>query len=98
LFGEKEGEASEIPEVRLTRAQVGEGLPAFRLLVEAGLAASNAEARRLIRSQGVRLDDAPLSDEMTLLTPARLAEGVKLALGRKRYRRIRLADTGDGTA
>jgi len=46
----------------------------------------------------VRLDDAPLSDEMTLLTPARLAEGVKLALGRKRYRRIRLADTGDGTA
>lgn len=90
LFGGAGAEAGEIPEVRLTPAQVGEGVPAFRLLVEAGLAPSNAEARRLIRSQGVRLDEAVLIDEMALIPPDRLVKGVILAVGRKRYRRVRL--------
>jgi tyrosyl-tRNA synthetase len=90
LFGGEGGEGVEIPEVQIEAGEVGEGIPAFRLLVEAGLAPSNAEARRLIRSQGVRLDDALLTDEVALITPDRLARGVKLAVGRKRFRRLKL--------
>jgi tyrosyl-tRNA synthetase len=48
--------------------------------------ASNGEARRQIKAGGVRVNDAPVSDERMMLTKDDLAEGViKLSLGRKRH-------------
>jgi tyrosyl-tRNA synthetase len=68
---------------------VGEGLPAFRLVALSGLAASNAEARRLVRGGGVRVNDAVVTEEGQVFTPALLAEGVKLSVGRKQHRLVR---------
>ena len=77
----------EIPEYPLADAA---GLPLNRLLVAAGLAGSNGEARRLIAQNGVELIRAdggrtPLSSG-TLLA---LAEGDVIRAGRRRF--IRLA-------
>ncbi len=83
--------AADLPVVEIPAAEAAQGVPAFRLFALAGLAASNAEARRLIRGGGGRIDDQPVTDEALLLAPARLAAGVKLSAGRKHHRLVRLA-------
>jgi tyrosyl-tRNA synthetase len=52
-----------------------------------GLVASNGDARRQIKAGGLRVNDAPVSNEKMLLTTASLTpEGViKLSLGRKKH-------------
>ena len=53
----------------------------------AGLVASNGEARRQIKGGGLKVNDATVTDEKMMLTPATLTpEGViKLSLGKKRH-------------
>jgi len=61
--------------------------------VKAGLVASNGEARRQIKGGGLKLNDAPVTDEKMVLTGRDLTpEGViKLSLGRKRHVLLRPA-------
>jgi len=81
--------AAEIPGVTIPMGEVGEGLPAFRLVALAGLAASNAEARRLVRGGGVRVNDAVVTEEGQVFSPTQLPDGVKLSVGRKLHRQVR---------
>ena len=62
-------------------------LVVLALFVKAGLVASNGEARRQIKGGGLRVNDAPVTDERMMLNSANLnPEGViKLSLGRKRH-------------
>jgi len=73
----------------LPTVEVKDFHPHMRLVdaaVRAGLASSNGEARRLIRGGGLRINDNVEHDEMRLLTPEHLTDGViKLSLGRKRH-------------
>ncbi len=63
------------------------GVPAFELFSRAGLAASNGEARRLIRGGGGRINDRPVKSETELVSLADLdPQGhIKLSAGRKRH-------------
>ncbi len=88
------GEGAETeapPTVDVARSEFESGVPAFRLFVLAGLAASNGEARRLIRGGGARLNDSPVTDEALTVTLADLpAQGaLKLSAGRKQHRMLR---------
>ncbi|WP_026438752.1 tyrosine--tRNA ligase [Acidocella facilis] len=74
--------AGSLPSISLTAAEFGAGLPAFALLVKAGLAASNGEARRLIRGGGAKLDDVAITDEAQMIAPK--AEQ-KLSVGKKQH-------------
>jgi len=87
----EEGQAAEtLPGITVAAAELAAGIPAFRLFVEAGLAASNGEARRLIRGGGARLNDAPITDEARPIGAADLCDGaIKLSAGRKLHRLVR---------
>ncbi|MDE2574662.1 MAG: tyrosine--tRNA ligase [Rhodospirillales bacterium] len=87
------GETAEsLPTISLAPAELTAGaIPAFRLFALAGLAASNAEARRLIRGGGARLDDVAITDEGQTVAEAALRAGVKISSGRKHHRLVRLA-------
>jgi tyrosyl-tRNA synthetase len=61
---------------------LADGLPAFALFAAAGLAASNGEARRLIRGGGARLDDVVITDEGQTI---RSNSPVKLSAGKKQH-------------
>ncbi len=86
------GEAADtLPTHLVAEAALAEGIPAFRLFAESGLAASNGEARRLIRGGGARVNDAGVTDEAQLIGVADLREGaVKLSAGRKQHRLVRV--------
>ena len=78
----------DLPEVSLPAELVREGriwLP--KALVAAGLASSNAEARRAVEQGGVRLDGEPLTDPDAELAVDTLV-GAVLQLGRRRFARI----------
>ncbi|AHI24299.1 tyrosine--tRNA ligase [Komagataeibacter xylinus] len=78
--------ASALPTIHLPAALLAEGVPAFRLFVEAGLAASNGEARRLIRGGGARVNDVVIRDEAQVVSDSDLIDGsLKLSSGRKRH-------------
>jgi tyrosyl-tRNA synthetase len=88
----EEGEtAATLPRVVAPASELaGGGIPAFRLFALAGLAASNAEARRLIRGGGARVDDAVVQDEAQLIPESGLRAGVKLSAGRKHHRLVQV--------
>ena len=80
--------ASSLPTVEVPHARLDAGigvLTAFADIV--GFVASNGEARRQIKSGGLRVNDVAVADEKMTLTPASLtAEGViKLSMGKKRH-------------
>jgi tyrosyl-tRNA synthetase len=82
------GEAGEaLPQIAVPRAALERGLPAFELFARAGLAASNGEARRLIKGGGARINDEVVNGEMRPVSLADLdAHGhIKLSAGRKRH-------------
>ena len=67
------------------------GVPAFEVFSRAGLAASNREARRLIRGGGARINDAPVENETRMVSLADLDPlgMIKLSAGRKRHALMR---------
>jgi tyrosyl-tRNA synthetase len=82
--------ADTLPTYTAAAASLPAGIPIVRLLVEAGLASSNSEARRLIRGGGARLNDVVVSDEAATLGAADMMDGTaKLSAGRKQHRLIR---------
>jgi len=84
---EQGASAEGLPSVEVPRAELGEGVPLVTLLTRSGLAASNGEARRLIRQGGARVNDAAVSDEAAKVNSNHLnADGVvKLTAGKKRH-------------
>ena len=88
----EEGEAAEnLPTVLVPEADLAAGIPAFRLFVTAGLAASNGDARRLIRGGGARVNDAAVSDEGLTIGTDSLRDGaIKLSAGKKQHRLVKV--------
>ena len=63
---------------------------AWTLLFVAGLAASNSEARRLVRGGGAKLNDERIDDETATVDHSALRDGhLKLSAGRKRHVLVR---------
>jgi len=80
----------DVPIAVLPQSAIRNGLVWLpRLLVETGLAASNAEARRAVQQGGVKLDGEPLEDPDAELEAAALS-GKVLQVGRRRFAQIRL--------
>ena len=87
-----EGAAADgLPTLELARAELEAGIAAFELMRRAGLAASNGEARRLIRQGGGRINDRAISDETRTVTPDDLNPdgAIKLSAGKKRHALVR---------
>jgi tyrosyl-tRNA synthetase len=85
------GSGEELPQTAVPRDLLARGIPAFELFSRAGLAASNGEARRLIRGGGARINDTVVENETR---PVSLADVdpqgmLKLSAGRKRHALVR---------
>jgi tyrosyl-tRNA synthetase len=83
--------AENLPSVEVPTAELEAGLGLLALIVRAGLATSNGEARRHVQGGAVRINDQPVSDErMTIGTGELTGDGViKLSLGKKKHILVR---------
>lgn len=84
---------AELPTVTVPQHQLAQGLPAFELFCRAGLAASNSEARRLIKGGGARINNRAVDSELQPVTAADLGPdgAIKLSAGKKRHALVRPA-------
>ena len=60
--------AEDLPSIEVARGELDGGLGVLTAFVKAGLVASNGEARRQIKSGGLRVNDQPVTDEKMMLT------------------------------
>ena len=92
--GELPAEAiADMPERRVSRAQLPEGLPVVEVLVASGLASSKSDARRGIQGKGFYLNGRPI-DDVELMIGEDALQGppderfVILRKGKKNYVRL----------
>ncbi len=85
--------AESLPTVEVAATELADGAGLLNLMVLAGLASSNGEARRHVQGGAVRVNDVQVSDPKTSVSDSDLtAEGViKLSLGKKKHILIRPA-------
>ncbi len=88
------GSAAQMPEVELTEADFEEGsIGILNLLVKAGLAPSNGEARRNVQQGGVSIDGEKVEDaRMQVARESIGSEGIVLKRGKKKFMRIIVKD------
>jgi tyrosyl-tRNA synthetase len=79
--------AANLPTVEIPTGEIDQGFGVLSAFVRAGLVASNGEARRQIKSGGLKVNDTTVTDDKMSLTARELTpEGViKLSLGKKRH-------------
>lgn len=90
----EEGALSDnLPSIDVPAAELDAGIGLLALIVRAGLATSNGEARRHIQGGAIRINDQAISDERKLIGGGEVtADGViKLSLGKKKHILIRPA-------
>jgi tyrosyl-tRNA synthetase len=82
--------AQDLPSVVIPEIDTG-GIGVLTAFVQAGLVPSTSEARRQIKSGGLRVNDATLTDDRATLSSADLtsAGAIKLSLGRKKHVLVR---------
>jgi tyrosyl-tRNA synthetase len=85
--------ADTLPTIEVPGSELTSGVGLLSLLVRAGLAGSNGEARRHVQGGAVRLNDEPVQDERRAVTTADFSgDGlVKLSLGKKKHVLVRSA-------
>ncbi|KRA05757.1 tyrosine--tRNA ligase [Rhizobium sp. Root564] len=90
----EEGALSDnLPSIEVPKTDLEAGIGLLSLIVRAGLAASNGEARRHVQGGAVRINDESVSDERKLIGAGEVtADGViKLSLGKKKHILVRPA-------
>ncbi|MBW8320676.1 MAG: tyrosine--tRNA ligase [Rhizobium sp.] len=88
----EEGALSEnLPSIEIPAAELEAGIGLLSLIVRAGLAASNGEARRHVQGGAVKINDAAVSDERIAIGMGEMTgDGViKLSLGKKKHMLVR---------
>ncbi|KKX33827.1 tyrosine--tRNA ligase [Rhizobium sp. LC145] len=88
----EEGALSEnLPSVEIPGAELDAGIGLLSLMVKAGLAASNGEARRHVQGGAVRINDEAVTDERRVVGSGELTADtvIKLSLGKKKHFLIR---------
>ncbi len=81
----------DLPTIEVPRDRLAQGIPAYELLRESGVTASNGEARRLIEGGGGRINDAAIDSPARAVDLDDLnADGlIKLSAGKKRHALVR---------
>ena len=80
---------AELPTYHISQHDLNSGIRVSKLLVDAGLCASNNEARRLVRGGGCYLGDERVGDENRTIAPSDFqAHQLVLRAGKKNRRRI----------
>lgn len=84
--------AEDLPQISLPAAEFKTGIGLLALLVQAGLAKSNGEARRHVAGGAVKLNDKGVSEPALLVKTADAnADGfIKLSFGRKKHVLVKL--------
>ena len=94
LFSEEKGNEASIPTTPLSKEEIKQGIPVFKLFEMTGLCASGSEARRLIEQGGGYLNQTRVDRFDALVSREDFEEKGEILLraGKKKFHRIKLLD------
>jgi tyrosyl-tRNA synthetase len=83
--------SADLPTISVVAAELDAGVGILSMLVKAGLAASNGEARRHIKGGAVRINDVSVSDDRAMINGDAITDDgiIKLSVGKKRHVLVR---------
>ena len=87
---EQGGAGGDLEIAVLPAAALDGGLSVSQLLVQSGLTSSGKEAKRLISEGGLRLNNDAVSDPQMLVDAAFIGDGLKVSIGKKKHRMIKI--------
>ena len=89
-FGGKGGDPNSMPTTIVDSQRLEQGIPAFMLLYESGLAKSSSEARRLISQGGAYIGEEKINtfDQLIDLSQLQADGAIWLRAGKKKHHRI----------
>ena len=91
LFSGSAMDTEHMPSTQLTEADLTDGsIGILTLMVKAGLAASNGEARRLVVQGGVLVDGEKVAAPTASFTAEQLSKGIVIKKGKKVYHKVSL--------
>ncbi|HOV94814.1 MAG TPA: tyrosine--tRNA ligase [Spirochaetales bacterium] len=79
------GSKEEIPTIVIPKSKLAAGMPVLALFVEAGLASSKSEARRLVQQGGASINGERVADENMLVREENLSSGEMLLRAGKKH-------------
>lgn len=84
-------DTENMPATQLSAEDLKDGkIGILSLMVKAGLAASNGEARRLVQQGGVLVDGEKIADATAAYTAEQLQAGIVIKKGKKIYHKVTL--------
>lgn len=87
---EQGGTGADLELVAMPASAFEGGLSVVQMLAQSGLTASGKEAKRLIAEGGLRLNNDAVADPQRMLTAEEIGEGMKVSLGKKKHRMLRI--------
>ena len=87
---EQGGAGGDLEIATLPAGSLDGGLSVVQMLVQTGITASGKEAKRLIAEGGLRLNNDPVSDPQLPIDAALIGDGLKVSVGRKKHRMVRI--------
>ena len=88
---ENGGMGKNLPTLRISAEDVGDGISIVQLLVKSGLVNTGKEAKRLISEDGAKLNDVPLTDTSLLIKIDDFQTPLKLSKGKKKHTLVHLS-------
>ena len=83
---------SELPLVSINKKQLDKGLNVIDLIILSRLENSKSEIRRLIKGNGVKINNQVIADEKLIITQDLFKDNnIKLSLGKKRHVKVELS-------
>lgn len=79
--------AHDLPSINVPSAEISEGVGLLSLIVQAGFASSNGEARRHIKGGAIKINDKQVTDERLILNEGAVSDDgvIKLSMGKKKH-------------
>ncbi|QOR35566.1 tyrosine--tRNA ligase [Clostridium sp. 'deep sea'] len=84
---------TDVPNTEISTLEINEGISLLDLLLKTGLVATKSEARRLIKQNGISVNDKKVSDPFRVVNTADFNDNtLMLRKGKKVYHQVRLTN------
>ncbi len=88
----KGGLGKNIPVKTISKRKLSQGISIIELIFQNGLVNSKSEVRRILKNNGVRVNDVVISDEKKIINMENLLEdnSIKLSIGKKNHLKVKI--------
>ena len=88
----KGGLGKNIPEKKITKKVILQGIKIIDLIFQNGLTQSKSEARRILKNKGIRVNDLVVSDENKIVNTQDISNNnqIKLSVGKKTHIKVKV--------